>query len=200
MIFDYLINNWMEVLGLITGLLCVWLLIRENVLTFPIGLIYAVLTVVVVYNEKLYADVFLNVYYVGMNAYGWFFWLRGGGDRRIESRLQVGSVTQKQIVWLTSILVIGSAVMGYALTSYTDADLAYPDSFTTVASFIAMYMSAKKFLESWYLWFIVDVIQVILYLIKGIELYALLYFIYLVMAFFGWKAWKTSAREVLVER
>ena len=112
--------------------------------------------------------------------------------------LQVGLVTQKQIVWLTSILVIGSGVMGYALTSYTDADLAYPDSFTTVASFIAMYMSAKKFLESWYLWFIVDVIQVILYLIKGIELYALLYFIYLVMAFFGWKAWKTSAKEVLV--
>ena len=53
MFFDYLINNWMEVLGLISGLLCVWLLIRENVLTFPIGLIYAVLTVVVVYNEKL---------------------------------------------------------------------------------------------------------------------------------------------------
>ena len=51
----------MEVLGLISGLLCVWLLIRENVLTFPIGLIYAVLTVVVVYNEKLYADVFLNI-------------------------------------------------------------------------------------------------------------------------------------------
>ena len=72
----------MEVLGLISGLLCVWLLIRENVLTFPIGLIYAVLTVVVVYNEKLYADVFLNIYYVGMNAYGWFFWLRGGGERR----------------------------------------------------------------------------------------------------------------------
>ena len=75
MFFDYLINNWMEVLGLISGLLCVWLLIRENVLTFPIGLIYAMLTVVVVYNEKLYADVFLNIYYVGMNAYGWFFWL-----------------------------------------------------------------------------------------------------------------------------
>ena len=198
MIFDYLINNWMEVLGLITGLLCVWLLIKENVLTFPIGLIYAVLTVLIVYNEKLYADVLLNVYYVGMNAYGWFFWLRGGGERRVERRLEVGSVTQKQIVWLASILVVGSAVMGYTLTSYTNADLAYSDSFTTVASFIAMYLSAKKYLESWYLWFTVDVIQVILYLIKGIELYALLYFIYLVMAFFGWKAWKISAQEVPV--
>ena len=196
MFFDYLINNWMEVLGLISGLLCVWLLIRENVLTFPIGLIYAVLTVVVVYNEKLYADVFLNIYYVGMNAYGWFFWLRGGGERRVERHLQVGSVTQKQILWLTSILVIGSAVMGYFLASFTDADLAYPDSFTTVASFIAMYLSARKYLESWYLWFIVDVVQVILYLIKGIEMYALLYFIYLVMAFFGWRAWRLSARGV----
>lgn len=196
MFFDYLINNWMEVLGLISGLLCVWLLIRENVLTFPIGLIYAVLTVVVVYNEKLYADVFLNIYYIGMNAYGWFFWLRGGGERRVERHLQVGSVTQKQILWLTSILVIGSAVMGYFLASFTDADLAYPDSFTTVASFIAMYLSARKYLESWYLWFVVDVVQVILYLIKGIEMYALLYFIYLVMAYFGWRAWRASARGV----
>ena len=186
----------MEVLGLISGLLCVWLLIRENVLTFPIGLIYAVLTVVVVYNEKLYADVFLNIYYVGMNAYGWFFWLRGGGERRVERHLKVGSVTQKQILWLASILVIGSTVMGYVLTSFTDADLAYPDSFTTVASLIAMYLSARKYLESWYLWFIVDVVQVILYLIKGIEMYALLYFIYLVMAFFGWRAWRESARGV----
>ena len=186
----------MEVLGLISGLLCVWLLIRENVLTFPIGLIYAVLTVVVVYNEKLYADVFLNIYYVGMNAYGWFFWLRGGGERRVERHLQVGSVTQKQILWLASILVIGSAIMGYVLASFTDADLAYPDSFTTVASFIAMYLSARKYLESWYLWFIVDVVQVVLYLIKGIEMYALLYFIYLVMAFFGWRAWRPSARGI----
>ena len=194
MFFDYLIHNWMEVLGLISGLLCVWLLIRENVLTFPIGLIYAVLTVVVVHNEKLYADIFLNIYYVGMNAYGWFFWLRGGGERRGERHLQVGSITQKQILLLASILVIGSAVMGYVLTSFTDADLAYPDSFTTVASFIAMYLSARKYLESWYLWFIVDVVQVILYLIKGIEMYALLYFIYLVMAFFGWRAWRASAR------
>ena len=88
--------------------------------------------------------------------------------------------------------------MGYLLSSYTDADIAYADSFTTIASFIAMYMSARKYLESWYLWFIVDVIQVILYFIKGIETYALLYFIYLVMAFFGWRAWKASGREVSV--
>ena len=92
--------------------------------------------------------VFLNIYYVGMNAYGWFFWLRGGGERRVERHLKVGSVTQKQILWLSSFLVIGSAVMGYVLTSFTDADLAYPDSFTTVASFIAMYLSARKYLRS----------------------------------------------------
>ena len=71
-----------------------------------------------------------------------------GWGARVERHLQVGSVTQKQILWLTSILVIGSAVMGYVLTSFTDADLAYPDSFTTVASFIAMYLSAKSILRA----------------------------------------------------
>ena len=69
--------EWLEFTGLASGLLCVYLLIRENVWTFPIGLIYAVVSVAVMLNSRLYADVLLNGYYVLMNAYGWYFWLYG---------------------------------------------------------------------------------------------------------------------------
>ena len=61
------------------------MLIRQNILTFPIGLLYSVVTVVVMYNNQLYADVLLNFYYVLMNAYGWWFWLRGDVTRRSQS-------------------------------------------------------------------------------------------------------------------
>ena len=80
MIFDYIAANWMEVVGLVSGLLCVWLLIKENIWTFPIGLFYALITVVIVVQAQLYADVVLNIYYVVVNAYGWYFWRFGGAE------------------------------------------------------------------------------------------------------------------------
>ena len=199
MIFDYLSANWMEVLGLISGILCVWLLIKENIWTFPIGLFYALITVVVVYNERLFADVVLNLYYVGMNAFGWYFWLFGGRTRRSQSGLEVGLISLKQIAVMVLLVLGGTLLMGWTFATYSNADLAYADSFTTFASFVAMYLAAKKYLESWYLWFVVDIVQVALYLVKGIELYALLYLVYLAMAYWGWRAWKESLRQVAIE-
>ncbi len=187
---NYLQTQWLEVAGLISGLLCVWLLIRENYLTFPIGLVYAVITVVVVAQANLYADVILNLYYVGMNAYGWYFWLYGDNSRRTDQVLQVGWVPRRQWPVLVAIGLLGTLAMGWYFANFTNADLAYPDSFTTVASFIAMWMSARKYLESWILWFVIDVVQVVLYVIKGIEAYAILYFVYLIMAVAGWMAWR----------
>ena len=189
----------MEVLGLISGILCVWLLIKENIWTFPIGLFYALITVVVVYNERLFADVVLNLYYVGMNAFGWYFWLFGGRTRRSQSGLEVGLISLKLIAVMVLLVLGGTLLMGWAFATYSNADLAYADSFTTFASFVAMYLAAKKYLESWYLWFVVDVVQVALYLVKGIELYALLYLVYLAMAYWGWRAGKESLGQVAIE-
>ncbi len=190
---EYIAANWLEILGLISGLLCVWLMIRENVLTFPIGLVYAVITVIVVGRANLFADVILNLYYVVMNAYGWYFWLYGDKSRRThddQHELQVGWVPARLWPAIAVIGIGGTLLMGWYFASFTSADLPYPDSFTTVASFVAMWMSARKYLESWILWFVIDVVQVGLYVIKGIEFYAILYLVYLGMAVAGWLAWR----------
>ncbi len=186
----YITANWLELLGLLTGVLCVWLLIRENILTFPLGLLYAVITVVVVARHNLFADVILNLYYVAMNAYGWYFWTYGGRERRGPEQLLVSWVPRIQWLGLIAIMIVGTVAMGWYFATQTTAALPYPDSFTTVASFVAMWMSARKYLESWVLWFVIDVVQVALYVIKGIEAYAVLYLIYLAMAVFGWLAWR----------
>ena len=186
----YIAANWLELIGLITGVLCVWLLIRENILTFPLGLIYAVVTVIVVVRANLFADVILNLYYVVMNAYGWYFWLYGGSNRRQSEVLLVSWVPRGQWLLLATVTILGTLLMGWYFATQTSADLPYPDSFTTVASFVAMWMSARKYLESWLLWFVIDVVQIGLYVIKGIEAYAVLYLLYLGMAVFGWISWR----------
>ena len=200
---EYLLAHWLEIVGLISGLLCVVLLVRENLATFPIGLLYALVSVVVMFRTQLYADVLLNLYYVVMNAYGWYFWLRGDPSRRLRAEGQAllpGWVPSTLWLPLGAILVTGTLGMGWYFATFTAADLAYPDSFTTVASFVAMWMSARKYLESWVAWFVIDVVQVGLYLYKGIHAYALLYFVYLGLAVWGWRAWSAHVVDQRPQR
>jgi nicotinamide mononucleotide transporter len=182
---------------LVSGVLCVWLLIKEHILTFPIGMLYAVVTVVVVARALLFADVLLNLYYVLMNAYGWYYWLYGGQQLRERAgELLPQRITVKTAVGLTLITLLGSVLMGYLFTQYTQADMAYADSLTTVASFVAMWMSARKYLSSWVAWFLIDIVQIGLYVLKGLSsdpglfFYAALYTVYLAMAIWGWLSWR----------
>ena len=78
---------------------------------------------------------------------------------------------------------------------FTDAELVWLDSTTTVMSFVAMWMTARKYLENWVLWWVVDVIATGMYIYKGIWPYAVLYAVYLGMAVWGWRAWKSTMQE-----
>jgi len=182
---------WLESIGLASGLLCVWLLIRQNIWTFPIGLIYAVASVLVFTQERLYADVLLSGYYVIMNGYGWYYWLYGG-KRTAGDALRVSFTPRAILVALIAVTAVATFGMGWFFDTQTDADLPYWDSATTCMSFAAMWMTARKYIDSWIVWLIVDVMATVIYLSKGIELYAVLYGVYLAMAVMGWRAWQRS--------
>jgi nicotinamide mononucleotide transporter len=185
---------WLEFLGLVSGLLCVWLLIRENILTFPIGLVYAVISVVVFIEARLYADVLLNGYYVLMNAYGWYYWRFNDHSSSGTDRVPVTFAPALTRVWLLVLVGVSTVAMGWILDNRTDADLAYWDSATTTLSFAAMWMTARKYIDSWAVWLVVDVIATGIYIYKGIEFYAVLYGLYLIMAIMGWQAWRRSMK------
>ena len=199
---QFFFENWLELTGVISGLLCVWLLIKEHVLTFPIGMLYASVTVIVVARALLYADVVLNLYYVVMNAYGWYYWVYGGKQLRAsQGELLPQRLARGTLIRLLGITLIGSVVMGFYFARYTQAEMAYVDSLTTVASFVAMWMSARKLLSSWVAWFVIDVVQIGLYIFKGMDansglfLYAGLYGVYLLMAIYGWLQWRQRMAE-----
>ena len=197
---SYLIAmEWLELTGLVSGVLCVWLLIRQNVWTFPIGLVYSVVSVAVFIEARLYADVLLSGYYVLMNAYGWYYWLYGG-VRSVADELPV-SRTPPQAVWMLAVItVVSIGAMGWFFDSRTDADFPYWDSATTCMSFAAMWMTARKYIENWIVWLAVDVIATTIYYVKGIHFYAILYGVYLGMAILGWRAWQLTMMKQSVRQ
>jgi len=189
---SYFISSPWELIGAASGLLCVWLIIRENIWNWPVGLAYALVSLLVFYNARLYSDLVLHVFYVFMNGYGWYYWLRGAGARGSEGRLVVARLSTRSTSLLGVATVIGIIAMGWLFDYYTDADLAYWDSTTTVMSFAAMWMAAHKYIENWLVWLVVDVLATGIYIFKGIWPYAVLYGLYIPMAVWGWMAWSRS--------
>lgn len=183
--------DWFEFAGLVSGLLCVWLLIRQNVWTWPIGIVYVVISLWVFLQARLYADLALHVLFLGLNSYGWWYWTRGGRDPAAET-VPVTRTDPRLLVRLIGIALLAALVSGFLFARYTDADLPYWDNTTTMLSLAAMWLSSRKKLENWLLWLVVDVLATGIYFYKGLFFYGVLYLVYIGMAVAGWVAWRRT--------
>ncbi|GGK59710.1 nicotinamide riboside transporter PnuC [Rufibacter glacialis] len=178
-----------EVVGVVTGLLCVWLAARQNIWTFPTALISVTLYIVIFYEARLYADMGLQVMFAGLNFYGWYLWLYKGNQR--EER-PVTRTTRRQWAYLLVFVPLFTVGLGTFLHQNTDADLAFWDAGTTAVSLGAQWLMSRKKLENWLIWIVVDAVYVPIYLYKELYPTAGLYFLYLGLAWWGYLDWKKS--------
>jgi nicotinamide mononucleotide transporter len=188
LILEWLLSNKIEVLGAILGIAYIFFSIRQNILTWPTGLLTSVIYIAVFYKSKLYADMSLQVYYVIISIYGWYFWIKG------KSTNNNGSVPVRKTgkrLWfkLAAISGIIYVVILYIL-KLTDSDIAYLDSMTTALSIVATWMLAKKYIEHWIIWIFVDLFSSGMYVYKNLWPTVILFLIYSVMAYFGYIKWK----------
>lgn len=183
----------LEILGLITGLLAVWWLIKQNILTWPSGIVYILASLVIFWRERLYADFALHFFFLAMNIYGWYYWSYG---KKPESNELPVTRTSRKILFLLIILSFaGIALTGYFLERFTDASLPFWDSATTIFSLTGMWLTARKKIENWHFWLIVDVLATAIYYYKGIYFYSFLYLIYIALAVSGYLSWKAAMNK-----
>jgi nicotinamide mononucleotide transporter len=178
-----------EITATVFGLLCVWYTIKENIWCWPTGLIQVILYVYVFYTAKLYSDSILQIIYIPMSIYGWYYWLKGGKNKT-EAPVTLGVVWN--IALWASIGTTGTILWGEFMKHNTDAACPHADAFIVVFSLIAQWLMSKKRLESWVLWFAVDILAIGVYWYKDLYFTAGLYAVYLALAIMGFMAWRKS--------
>lgn len=178
--------SWAELIGFITGAVCVWLVARQNIWTWPIGLVNNAMFFILFLTVKLYADASLQVVFGVLAIYGWYRWLRPAVDMEPVSIRRT-----KKNEWLVFALLgaLGIGASTFWLASSTDSPVPFWDSAVLVLSLLATYGQANKLLESWWLWIAVDVISVPLYISRSLYLTAILYAVFLAICVFGLRAW-----------
>jgi nicotinamide mononucleotide transporter len=183
--------SWTEIAGFTTGALTVWLYVRQNMWAWPVGIANNAFWLVLFWQTRLFLDAGLQVVYIGLALWGWYWWLRGGPA---DGPLRVTRTGRRERVILTVVAVLAVTVLWRAMVAQADARPLW-DSVTTVVSLIAQYMLTRKLLGTWWLWMSVDVIYTGVYAAEHLYLTAALQPLFFALCIAGMRSWKASLVE-----
>jgi nicotinamide mononucleotide transporter len=181
-----------EVIAVVFGLLYIILAAKENIWCWPAGFIGTGTSIYLFWDGSLYMESALNVYYLLMAIVGWWQWQYGS---REKSTLEIRSLLVKEHVSIILLIAVLTLISGYLLSNNTDAVLPYLDSFTTWSAVITTWMVARKILENWLYWIVINSASIYLYIDRGFLLYAILFALYVVIAIFGYRQWRYNYRH-----
>jgi len=174
-----------ELFGFITGVVNVWLLAKQNIWNWPVGLANNAAYLILFATTGLYGDAGLQVVYITLSVYGWWNWARRGSAAQLPvTRTPVG-------VWyvLAPLTIVSFLVLRWFLAHHTNSTVPVWDGLTTALSLAAIYGQSRKYLESWWLWILADLVYIPLYIYKGLWLTSVLYLVFLLLCIFGLRQW-----------
>ena len=189
---DFLIAHWLDITTTLLGLAYILLEYKASVWLWLVGFVMQALDIVLYYEKGLYADCGMEFYYIAMTLYGVWVWKYGKKrGQQAGEQLPVTHFKRELILpWSLGTLVIW-AVLWYWLVQ-VGATVPVADAFTTALSFVGIWALARKYLEQWIIWIVVDVVTCALYFYKGIPFKASLYGVYVIIAIMGYLKWKRS--------
>lgn len=186
-----------EWFGVITGICCVYLAVKQNILNWPVSILSVLTYAYIFYQAKLYGDAILQLYFLATAVYGWYYWT-GGRATSLKSTKPIVKITRKEWLIICMIWLFASVMAGFLLSYYTDSDVPYIDGLCTVTSFIAQFLMTRKKLQNWLIWIFVDALYIPLYMHKNLLATALLYFVFLFIALKGYLDWKKEMNKCVI--
>ncbi|WP_375238773.1 nicotinamide riboside transporter PnuC [Aurantibacter sp.] len=186
------LNTILEIIAVVFGLTYLILLIKEQKICWYFGIAGSLLSIFLFYKIKLYSEAILYIYYVVIGVYGLWLWTKN------ESNSSKMKVTNNSITQNIVLIVIGIGLafgLGYVFKTYTDAESPYLDAFTSIFSFIASYLEAKKVLSAWLFWIVINGLTLFLYFNKDLNYYFALTVIYTIFSFVGFVKWRKVIRD-----
>lgn len=178
----------LEIIAVFFGFLSVWFSKNNNILVFPTGMINTSIFVYLLLKWSLLGDMIINAYYFIMSIYGWYFWLKGTNN----TVSPISKVSNSDIRIVVLLFISSSVFVSLVYTFFDkwETIVSYIDILTTAIFFAAMWLMAKRKVESWFFWIVGNIISVPLYLHKGLAFTSIQYFIFTVIAIAGYIKWK----------
>lgn len=196
-IISWISENWIELAAAGVSIVYVILSIKQIIWLWFFGILSAVLYAWVYGHSGFYAGMSLQAYYAVMSIYGWIHWSYGSKEPDTGGSLPVIRASNRLLVTVIVIWLLLLMIIGFFLQKFTDSTIPFWDAFTASGGIIATWMLARKILEQWLLWIVIDLVSVVLYLWQGLYATTLLFLVYVVMAIVGYlqwrKAWMTKA-------
>ncbi len=178
----------LDLAGALLGLTYLVLEMKQSVWMWAVGMVMPIVYAVVLYNKGIYADATMEMYYLGASIYGLIMWVRHG--RKEKAPLLVSRTPRHLLFPLIRITAALWFLIFLFLYYLTDSRVPFVDSFTTALSIVALWMLSRKYIEQWWVWFVVDLVSTALYIYKGIPFRAFLYALYTLMAIYGYHVWR----------
>lgn len=188
--------DFLEIFGTAVGIIYLWLEYKASIYLWLAGIVMPAVYIFVYYKAGLYADFGINIYYLLAAVYGWLFWMWGRRKKRNVStasrpeELPIVHTPLKCYLPLTLVFALAFVGIAWILIEYTDSNVPWLDSFTTALSIVGMWMLARKYVEQWFPWIVVDVVSCGLYIYKDLYFTSVLYGLYSIIAIFGYFKWK----------
>lgn len=187
---DWLADHFIEIFGALTGILYVFLEIRQNILLWPLGIVTSAVYIYVFRENGFYAGMVLQLYYVAISVYGWTVWRKEQKKNLIVRRIDLKAGT---ICAAVALVLWGG--LWYILDRWTDSPVPLWDGLITSLSVVATWMLTRKILEQWHVWIFANAIATVVYLAVGMYPTAILFMVYAVMAVAGLREWRKSRVE-----
>jgi len=199
MVNEWLQSHWMEVVGTVFALIYLYFSVRENIWLWVTGFVSSFFYLIVFYEGQLYADMGLQFYYLVISVYGWMVWQWGrkvsGGPKMPISRMKASTGIKLLVVGVLVYLVILATLIKLPeILDIPSSDLPYWDAFTTTGGILGTWMLARKMLENWLVWIVVDLVSSGMYVYKGLDVTVLLYLVYTTVAVIGYRQWRRKMK------
>jgi nicotinamide mononucleotide transporter len=189
----------LELISFVLSIVTVLLNIRRKHWAWLFAILSSAMYGIVFFGARLYGDAGLQGVFIAAASWGWTQWLKGGRSADAEGEgsapLVVTRLDRAGWTWSLAGWALGYIVLWAFLGHYTDTDVPGTDGFLTAGSLLGTLLTARKKVENWHVWIVVDVIYVGLYVHKHLYLTAVLYALFVVLAVIGLRAWSRAARE-----
>lgn len=191
-------TTWIEAIAVISGIVSVWYSRKENILVFPTGLLNTTIYIYLSFKGHLLGEASVNLYYTIMSLYGWYLWTRKNQTNQ-ELILQITNSNTKervqQFLFFAGVYAVIYFALVYLRKSFAPEAIPWADALASASAYTAMWLMAKKKVESWFWWVLTNIASIPLYFIKGYTFTAVQFIVLLILAIAGWIEWSKKANK-----